>query len=174
MSPRVRVYTEAQKVDRKRKRAENKEGNKKATQKWNAANPDKVKKGTEASHRSRSQVQQVARIANGAVNPRRGKGYKPEYYCQEYKDAIDVRNAALVVALREARAIKCEKLRQKALRHIRRRKREVPDTPAAMWKNAKTGTGTFALEIRLAVQEENPLADASVLENTIQTFLSRI
>ena len=105
---------------------------------------------------------------------RAGMPIKPEYYCTEYKDAIDVRNAALVVALREARAIKCEKLRQQALRQIHRRKREVPDMPAVMWKNAKTGTGTFALEIRLAAQEENPLLDASVLENAIQTFLSRI
>jgi len=80
----------------------------------------------------------------------------------------------MVVALRQARAIKCEELRQEALRQIRRRKRDVPDMPAAMWKNAKTGTGTFAHEIRLAAQEENPLLDASVLDNAIQTFLSRI
>ena len=52
---------------------------------------------------------------------------KPEYYCEEYKDAIDVRNAALVVALRQAKAIKCEELRQRALREIKKRKREVPD-----------------------------------------------
>ena len=80
----------------------------------------------------------------------------------------------LWLSRREARAIKCEELRQKALREIRRRKREVPDMPAAMWKIAKTGPGTFALEIQLAAQEENPLLDASVLENAIQTFLSRI
>ena len=112
-------------------------------------------------------------IVNGTVQ-RMGRPIKPEYYCDEYKDAIDIRDDALVTALKEARAIKCEELRQEALRQIRRRKREVPDKPAAMWKNAKTGTGTFAHEIRLAAQEENPLLDASVLDNAIQTFLSRI
>ena len=56
---------------------------------------------------------------------------KAEYYCAEYKDIIDIRNAALVIALKEARSIKCEVLRQQALRQIRRRKREVPDKPEA-------------------------------------------
>ena len=70
-----------------------------------------------------------------------GKLIKPEYYCAEYKDVIDIRNAALVTALKEARAIKCEVPRQQVLRQIRRRKREpeVPDMPTAIWKNAKTG-----------------------------------
>ena len=97
---------------------------------------------------------------------------KAEYYCAEYKDIIDIRNAALVITLKEARAIKCEVLRQQALRQIRRRKHEVPDKPAAMWKNAKTCPGTFALEIRLATQEKNRHLDATLLENAIQTFLS--
>ena len=54
-----------------------------------------------------------AHLANGTSST----GYiKPEYYCEEYKDAIDVHNAALIIELWEARAIKCEELRQKALR----------------------------------------------------------
>ena len=91
------------------------------------------------------------------------------------KDAIDIiRNAALVVALREARAIKCEELRQQALRQIRRSKREVPDKPAGMWKIAQTDPGTFALQITMDAKEQNPLIDASVLERSLQTFFIRI
>ena len=86
-------------------------------------------------------------LANGTVDGP-GRQIKPEYYCKEFKDAIDVRSAALVTALKEARGIKCEATRQKALRAIRKRKREVPDKPAAMWKIAKTGPGTFTLQIR--------------------------
>ena len=118
-------------------------------------------------------------LANGTVSSM-GPGIKPEYFCGEYKDAIDVRNwpinAALVTALREARAIKCEVLRQEALRQIRKRKREVPDRPAAMWKIAQMDPGTFALQITMAMtaKEQRPLIDASVLEHVIQTFLSRI
>ena len=44
-------------------------------------------------------------LANGTVSSHR-RGPKPEYYCDEYRDAIDVRNAALAVALKETRAIK--------------------------------------------------------------------
>ena len=70
----------------------------------------------------RSQVAQVMRLANGVFAGGRGLGkpIKPECYCKEYKAATDVRNAALVAALQEARAIKCEELRQLALRQIRR------------------------------------------------------
>ena len=115
-------------------------------------------------------------LANGTVEqgPGRRIMIKPEYYCDEYKDVINIHNAALVTALREARAIKCEVLRQKALRPIRKRKREVPDKPAAMWKIAQTDPGTFALQISLAALKQNPLIDASVLEHSIQTFLRRI
>ena len=87
MSRRVRVHTEAQKVAAKWKRGENKEATKKASQKWNDANPDKVKKGTDTSNRrvslrtwriallalllmcplQRSQVTQMSRIVNGGV-----------------------------------------------------------------------------------------------------------
>ena len=116
------------------------------------------------------------RLENGTVYESRARKIKPEYYCEEFQDAVDARNAVLVVALQEARAIKCEVLRQKALRQIRKRKREVPNKPAAMtlWKIAKTGPGTFALQITMAAKEQNPLIDASVLEHSIQTFLSRI
>ena len=47
-----RVYTEAQKAAAKRKRAENPEASKKACQKWQDANPDKVEKGRLKSHRT--------------------------------------------------------------------------------------------------------------------------
>ena len=46
-------------------------------------------------------------LVNGTVQGM-GRPIKPEYYCVEYNDAIDIRNAALVTALKEARAIKCE------------------------------------------------------------------
>ena len=110
-----------------------------------------------------------ARLADGAPAVQEGQGrpIKPEYYCGEYRDAIDVCNAALVTALKEARAFKCEVLRQQALRQIRKRKREVPDKPAAMWKIAKIGPGTFALEITMMLathgQEKNPLLRAAAI-----------
>ena len=114
-------------------------------------------------------------LVNGVVGKQSARLIKPEYYCGEYSEAIDIRNAVLVTAcLKEARAIKCELLRQKALHQIRTRKREVPDKPAAIWKIAKTGPGTFAVQIRVASQKKNPLLDASLLETSIQTFLSRI
>jgi len=43
--------------------------------------------------------------ANGTFQKGVGRPIKAEYYCAEYKDAIDIRNAALVTALKEARAI---------------------------------------------------------------------
>ena len=69
------------------------------------------------------------RLATGTVQQtgRPGNPIKPKCYCGEYKDTVDLRNATLVNVLREAVAIKCEELRQKALRAIRKRKREVPD-----------------------------------------------
>ena len=114
------------------------------------------------------------RLASGTVHQGPARRIKPEYYCEEFNDTIDAHNAALVAALREARAIKCEVLRHKALRQIRKRKREVPEKPAAMWKIAQTGPGTFALQITMAASEQNHLIDASVLNDLIQNFLSRI
>ena len=46
------VHTEAQKAASKLKRAENPAASKKASQKWRDANPDKVKKGHDTSHRT--------------------------------------------------------------------------------------------------------------------------
>ena len=46
-----RARTEAQNAAEKRKRAENSDATKKASQKWRDENPDKVVKGMETSHR---------------------------------------------------------------------------------------------------------------------------
>ena len=46
------VHTEAQKAASKLKRAENPAASKKASQKWRDADPDKVAKGMETSHRT--------------------------------------------------------------------------------------------------------------------------